>query len=154
WLEGYEKSRPVRVGNAAVDQLQLDVYGEVMDALAFARDRGLRYDEDAWNLQVKLVGHLAEHWREPDEGIWEVRGPRRHFTHSKVMAWVAMDRAARAVEQYGQRGDAAKWRSLRDEIHREVLAKAYDPKRNTFTQAYDSPALDASLLLLPQVGFL
>ncbi|HEY6740431.1 MAG TPA: glycoside hydrolase family 15 protein [Actinopolymorphaceae bacterium] len=154
WLEGYEKSRPVRVGNAAVDQLQLDVYGEVMDALAFARDRGLPYDADAWNLQVKLIGHLAEHWREPDEGIWEVRGPRQHFTHSKVMAWVAMDRAARAVEQHGQRGDAAKWRSLADEIHREVLTRAYDPRRNTFTQAYDSPALDASLLLLPQVGFL
>ncbi|MFD2080063.1 Glucoamylase (glucan-1,4-alpha-glucosidase), GH15 family [Actinopolymorpha cephalotaxi] len=154
WLSGYEDSRPVRVGNLAVDQLQLDVYGEVIDALALARQAGLDPHEESWSLQAVLISHLSEHWHDHDEGIWEVRGPRRPFTHSKVMAWVAMDRAVRAVEEYGVRGPVGKWRAVRDEIHREVCAKGYDADRNTFTQSFGSRDVDAALLLIPQVGFL
>jgi GH15 family glucan-1,4-alpha-glucosidase len=154
WLPGYENSRPVRVGNAASTQLQLDVYGEVMDAMHVARRAGLADDADAWALQEALLGHLERAWRQPDEGIWEVRGPRRHFTHSKMMAWVAFDRAVKAVERYGASGPVDRWRQLRDEIHAEVLRDGFDSKRHTFTQYYGSKELDASLLMIPLVGFL
>ncbi len=155
WLAGYAGSRPVRTGNAAVDQLQLDVYGEVIDSLYLARETGLSSEEHAWNLQLSLLGFLESKWREPDEGLWEVRGPRRHFVHSKVMAWVAADRAARTLEASPElRGDAARWRTMRDEVHREVCEKGYDPERNTFTQFYGSTELDAATLLIPRVGFL
>ncbi|MFD8206550.1 glycoside hydrolase family 15 protein [Streptomyces sp. NPDC059695] len=155
WLRGYAGSAPVRTGNAAVDQFQLDVYGEVMDSLHRAREAGIPSERHAWNLQLSLLGFLESTWREPDEGLWEVRGPRRHFTHSKVMAWVAADRAVRTLESDPSLpGDAARWRTMRDEIHAQVCARAYDPVRNTFTQAYGSTGLDAATLLIPQVGFL
>ncbi len=154
WLPGYENSRPVRVGNAACTQLQLDVYGEVMDSLHLTRRTGLADDADAWALQRALLGHIEQAWREPDEGIWEVRGPRRHFTHSKVMAWVAFDRAVKAVERYRASGPVDRWRQLRDEVHAEVLREGFDARRNTFTQYYGSKELDASLLMIPLVGFL
>ncbi|MFD4373235.1 glycoside hydrolase family 15 protein [Streptomyces sp. NPDC058486] len=155
WLRGYADSRPVRTGNAAVDQFQLDVYGEVMDSLHLARAAGIPPERHAWNLQLSLLGFLESHWREPDEGLWEVRGPRRHFTHSKVMAWVAADRAVRTLEEDPSLpGEPDRWRALRDEIHAEVCAKAYDPGRNTFTQSYGSRELDAATLLIPRVGFL
>jgi GH15 family glucan-1,4-alpha-glucosidase len=154
WLRGYESSRPVRVGNAAATQLQLDVYGEVMDALHLARRAGLASDPDAWALQRALIGHLELAWREPDEGIWEVRGPRRHFTHSKVMAWVAFDRAVKAVERHNAPGPVERWRQLRADVHAEVCRDGFDPRRNTFTQYYGSEDLDASLLMIPLVGFL
>ncbi|MFJ7070841.1 glycoside hydrolase family 15 protein [Streptomyces sp. NPDC101115] len=155
WLRGYADSAPVRIGNAAVEQLQLDVYGEVMDSLYRARRAGIPAERHAWNLQLSLLGFLESTWREPDEGLWEVRGPRRHFVHSKVMAWVAADRAVRTLEEDPSLpGDAARWRAMRDEIHAEVCAKGYDPERNTFTQAYGSRELDAATLLIPLVGFL
>ncbi|MDH2390387.1 glycoside hydrolase family 15 protein [Streptomyces sp. HNM0663] len=155
WLSGYAGSAPVRVGNEAVGQLQLDVYGEVMDALAVARDAGLTSEEHAWNLQLSLLGFLESTWREPDEGLWEVRSPRRHFVHSKVMAWVAADRAVRTLEDYpALHGDAARWRAMREEVHREVCEKGYDAERNTFTQSYGSRELDAATLLIPRLGFL
>ncbi|MFD7963155.1 glycoside hydrolase family 15 protein [Streptomyces zaomyceticus] len=155
WLRGYADSAPVRTGNAAVDQFQLDVYGEVMDSLHRAREAGIPAERHAWNLQLSLLGFLESTWREPDEGLWEVRGPRRHFTHSKVMAWVAADRAVRTLEaDPSLPGDVARWRTMREEIHAQVCAMAYDPARNTFTQAYGSPELDAATLLIPQVGFL
>ncbi|MFF9854102.1 glycoside hydrolase family 15 protein [Streptomyces litmocidini] len=155
WLRGYADSAPVRTGNAAVDQFQLDVYGEVMDSLHRAREAGIPPERHAWNLQLSLLGFLESTWREPDEGLWEVRGPRRHFTHSKVMAWVAADRAVRTLEADPTLpGDAGRWRAMRDEIHAQVCARAYDPVRNTFTQAYGSSELDAATLLIPQVGFL
>jgi GH15 family glucan-1,4-alpha-glucosidase len=158
WLPGYEGSKPVRVGNAASEQFQLDVYGEVADALYQSR-RGAVADNDvnAWDLGVALLEFLEDAWKRPDEGIWEVRGPRQHFTHSKVMAWVAFDRAVRMVEEYGEEGDeaaATHWRALRDEIHAEVCAKAYDADRKTFVQSYGSSNLDAALLMMPLVGFL
>ncbi|MET9346566.1 glycoside hydrolase family 15 protein [Streptomyces termitum] len=155
WLRGYADSAPVRTGNAAVTQFQLDVYGEVMDTLSLAREAGIPARRHAWNLQLSLLGFLESHWREPDEGLWEVRGPRRHFTHSKVMAWVAADRAVRTLEaDPSLPGEPDRWRALRDEIHAEVCAKAYDPGRNTFTQSYGSAELDAATLLIPRVGFL
>ncbi|MFJ7127272.1 glycoside hydrolase family 15 protein [Streptomyces sp. NPDC098101] len=155
WLRGYADSAPVRTGNAAVDQFQLDVYGEVMDSLNRAREAGIPAERHAWNLQLSLLGFLESTWREPDEGLWEVRGPRRHFTHSKVMAWVAADRAVRTLEaDPSLPGDAARWRAMRDDIHAQVCDKAYDPVRNTFTQSYGSRELDAATLLIPQVGFL
>ena len=154
WLAGYEGSRPVRTGNAAVQQLQLDVFGEVMDALHVARRAGIPPDTDSWALQQALMAHLETIWREPDEGIWEVRGPRRHFTHSKVMAWVAFDRAVLGVERYGLDGPADRWRAIRAEIHDEVCRLGYDATRKTFTQSYGSQDLDASLLMIPLVGFL
>ena len=154
WLPGYENSQPVRIGNAASTQFQLDVYGEVMDSLHLARRAGLADDADAWALQEALLGHLEQAWHEPDEGIWEVRGPRRHFTHSKVMAWVAFDRAVKAVERYGASGPLDRWRQLREDVHAEVLREGFDQKRNTFTQYYGSEELDASLLMIPLVGFL
>ncbi|MEU5976646.1 glycoside hydrolase family 15 protein [Streptomyces sp. NPDC047315] len=155
WLAGYAGSAPVRTGNAAVDQLQLDVYGEVMDSLFLAAQEGIPSERHAWFLQLSLLGFLESKWREPDEGLWEVRGPRRHFVHSKVMAWVAADRAVRTLEaDPSLRGDVARWRTMRDEVHREVCEKGYDPRRGTFTQYYGSRELDAATLLIPRVGFL
>ena len=154
WLPGFAASAPVRIGNAAADQLQIDVYGEVMDVLALARETQIGASDEAWAVQRGLMRHLSEIWNQPDEGIWEVRGGRQHFTYSKVMAWVAFDRAARAVERFGLGGPAKQWRAMADEIHRDVCEKAFDPERNTFTQAYGSKALDAAVLLIPQVGFL
>jgi GH15 family glucan-1,4-alpha-glucosidase len=154
WLPGYEDSRPVRVGNAAAGQFQLDVYGELMDALLRAREAGLEPDAHAWRLQTALLRFLEGAWREPDEGIWEVRGPRRHFVHSKIMAWVAFDRAIKTVERFPLDGPVERWRALREEIHAEVCDRGFDEARNTFTQSYGAPALDASLLLIPAVGFL
>ncbi len=154
WLAGYERSSPVRTGNAASEQVQLDVWGETLDALFLARQAGLPADRDAWALQVELMNHLESAWHEPDNGLWEVRGERQHFTHSKVMAWVAADRMARSVERYGLPGPALRWQQLRDQIRDDVVTHAYDRERNTFTQAYGSSALDASLLLIPRVGFL
>lgn len=154
WLRGYELSSPVRVGNAAHRQFQLDVYGEVMDTLELAREDVGFGGDDEWRIQQLLISSLESLWREPDEGIWEVRGPRRHFVHSKVMAWVAADRAVKAVERHHLKGDVANWRKLRAAIHREVCEKGYDRKRNTFVQSYGSEALDAALLMIPMVGFL
>jgi GH15 family glucan-1,4-alpha-glucosidase len=154
WLRGYEDSRPVRVGNAAVDQFQLDVYGEVMDTLHLGRRIGLESDEAAWDLQRALLEFLEGNWREPDEGIWEIRGPRRHFTYSKVMAWVALDRGIKAVELSGLEGPVDRWRELRREIHEEVCREGFDVERDTFVQFYGGKQLDASLLLIPLVGFL
>ncbi|MGW2560901.1 glycoside hydrolase family 15 protein [Streptomyces sp. NPDC001514] len=155
WLRGYEGSAPVRVGNNAVSQLQLDVYGEVMDSLQLARESGLEPQPHSWNIQLSLLSFLESRWREPDESLWEVRGRRRHFVYSKVMAWVAADRAVRALEaDRSLRGDAGRWRALRDEVHREVCEKGFDPVRNTFTQSYGSEELDAATLLIPRVGFL
>ena len=154
WLPGYEGSVPVRVGNAAAGQLQLDVYGEVMNCLFDSAADGVADDGFAWSLQVQLLSHLAGAWREPDAGIWEVRGPRRHFTHSKVMAWVAFDRGARTATRLGDIEGAARWRANADEVHAEVCRQAYDAGRGAFMQYYGAPGLDASLLLLPIVGFL
>ncbi|MEU3840048.1 glycoside hydrolase family 15 protein [Streptomyces sp. NPDC028635] len=154
WLPGYEKSAPVRVGNGAAHQLQLDVYGEVTEALHLAHMTGLARNDYASLLQLKLISYLEKHWQEPDEGIWEVRGPRRHFVHSKVMAWVAVDRTIKLLESGEADGPLERWRELREEIHREVCEKGYDKERNTFTQSYGSRELDASLLLIPQMGFL
>jgi len=154
WLPGYEGSAPVRVGNAASDQLQLDVYGEVMDALYQARTAGLALEPAAWQIQVALLEHLEEAWRDPDEGIWEIRGERRHFVHSKAMAWVAFDRGVRTVESQGLDGPAERWRAVRDEIHAEICEHGWNEQLGSFTQSYDSTELDASLLLLPLVGFL
>ncbi|MGW7571126.1 glycoside hydrolase family 15 protein [Streptomyces tendae] len=156
WLSGFAHSAPVRIGNDAVNQLQLDVYGEVMDSLSLARLAGMRPRPQMWELQCALMDFLATVWREPDEGLWEVRGGRRQFVHSKVMTWVALDRAVRTLEEHPELGggDLDGWRALRDEVHREVCEKGYDPVRNTFTQYYGSRELDASLLLVPRVGFL
>ncbi|WP_306322457.1 MULTISPECIES: glycoside hydrolase family 15 protein [unclassified Streptomyces] len=155
WLPGYRDSRPVRTGNNAVNQLQLDVYGEVVDSLALARREGLKPQPHAWRLQLALLDFLHEAWREPDEGLWEVRGPRRHFVHSKVMVWVAADRTVRAMEDDPRLpGDIDRLRKLRDAVHRDVCERGYDTERGTFTQSYGSAELDASLLLLPRVGFL
>jgi GH15 family glucan-1,4-alpha-glucosidase len=153
WLPGYEGSAPVRIGNAAVAQRQLDVYGEVIDALFLGFRAGLPFDRHTWALQRALLGFLEKHWDEPDEGIWEIRGPRQHFVHSKVMAWVAFDRAVKAVEE-GMPGPAARWSELRDRIHKEICEKGYDQARGTFTQYYGSAELDGALLLIPEVGFL
>jgi GH15 family glucan-1,4-alpha-glucosidase len=154
WLPGYEGSRPVRAGNAASDQFQLDVYGEVLDAMHQGRVHQLEASEEAWSLQRRLLRFLEHAWKEPDEGIWEVRGGRRHFTHSKVMAWVAFDRGVQAVERFGRSGPVERWREVRDEIHREVLERGFDRELNSFTQSYGSKRLDASLLVIPLVGFL
>ncbi len=152
-LAGYAGSRPVRVGNGAVGQRQTDVLGEVMAALEAAREIGLAEDDDSWALQRALVDELAETWEEPDHGLWEIRGPQQRFTHSRVMVWAAFDRAVRAVEKHGLPGSVDRWRALRDEVRAEILEKGYDPERNTFTQHYDTTAVDASLLVLPTVGF-
>jgi GH15 family glucan-1,4-alpha-glucosidase len=154
WLPGYEGSRPVRVGNAASNQFQLDVYGEVMDALHLSRQAGDDPIETAWGLERVLVEFLETGWKEPDDGIWEVRGPRRHFVHSKVMAWVAVDRAVKGIEQFGVAGPVERWRALRDEIHQDICANGWNAKRQSFTQYYGSDLTDASLLMIPLVGFL
>jgi GH15 family glucan-1,4-alpha-glucosidase len=153
-LSGYENSKPVRVGNAAANQFQLDVYGEVMDAMHLARRVGIHTGADSWSLQRHLVNFVVENWSEPDEGIWEIRGPRRHFTHSKIMAWVAVDRAVKAVENFNLTGDVELWRATRQAIHDDVCAKAFHPEVGAFTQFYGSELLDASVLMLPLVGFL
>jgi GH15 family glucan-1,4-alpha-glucosidase len=154
WLPGYESSRPVRVGNAAAGQIQLDVYGEVLDALYVARRAGLAAETASWSLECSLIAHLEKIWTQPDDGIWEVRGGRKHFTHSKVMAWVAFDRMVRSVEAFGLEGPVDHWRAIRETIHEEVCAQGFDAARNTFVQSYGATALDASLLLIPMVGFL
>ena len=154
WLPGYENSAPVRIGNAAAGQLQLDVYGEVIDALQLSCRVGLHDDRHTWSLQRSLLKFLEEHWAEADEGLWEVRGPRRHFVHSKVMAWVAFDRAASYAEQAGKTDLAVRWRVTRDEIKREVCEKGYNAERGAFTQYYGATELDASVLLISDVGFL
>jgi GH15 family glucan-1,4-alpha-glucosidase len=154
WLGGYEGSAPVRVGNAASGQLQLDTYGEVMSALSLARHKGLILADTAWALQKALLAHLEQVWEEPDDGIWEVRGGRKPFTHSKVMAWLAFDRSIKDAERHGLDGPLEHWRQVRDRIHRTVCEKGFHPGRNSFTQSFDSDAIDASLLLIPRVGFL
>jgi GH15 family glucan-1,4-alpha-glucosidase len=154
WLPGYEGSSPVRVGNGATAQLQLDVYGEVMDVLHQARRRRIEPDDQSWALQRVLLADLETRWREPDEGIWEVRGPRRHFTHSKVMAWVAFDRGVKAVEQFGRNGTVERWRQCRDEIKAEVLEHGWDERLGSFVGYYGADRVDASLLTIPLFGFL
>jgi GH15 family glucan-1,4-alpha-glucosidase len=153
-LSGYADSRPVRIGNAASEQRQLDVYGEVLDALHLDRASGLSAEDGAWEMQRGLIDYLESIWAEPDSGLWEVRGDPKHYVHSKVMAWVGFDRAVRAVEEFGLDGPVARWREVRDEIHAQVCDEGFDKKRNTFTQYYGSKALDAATLLIPQVGFL
>ncbi|MCP2329702.1 GH15 family glucan-1,4-alpha-glucosidase [Hamadaea flava] len=154
WLPGYEQSSPVRVGNAASGQFQLDVWGEVLDGLHQSRAVGMGATDEAWDLQRALLDYLESHWDEPDNGLWEVRGDRRHFVHSKVMAWTGFDRAVQAVEKFGLPGDADRWRAAREDVHAEVCERGFDADRNTFTQFYGSRGLDAALLLLPRVGFL
>ena len=154
WLPGYQGAVPVRIGNAASTQFQLDIYGELMDTLHVARSSGLDPEPAAWNFQVAVLAFLEAHWADPDDGIWEIRGPRRHFIHSKVMAWVAFDRCIKDAERDGLEAPLERWREIRSAIHAEVCNKGFDARRNTFVQAYESPHLDASLLLIPQVGFL
>jgi GH15 family glucan-1,4-alpha-glucosidase len=154
WLPGYEDSRPVRVGNAASAQFQLDVYGEVIDALYHSRLRGVEPFREAEPSAQTLLKFLASAWQKPDEGIWEVRGPRRHFTHSKVMAWVAFDRAVKASERFGLAGPVEQWRQVRDTIHAEVCQQGFNSEVGSFVQSYGSKELDASLLMIPLVGFL
>jgi GH15 family glucan-1,4-alpha-glucosidase len=153
-LTGYENSVPVRIGNAASEQFQLDVYGEILDAMHLARTVGIHTGATSWRLERLLVKFVEENWDKPDNGLWEIRGPRRHFTHSKVMTWVAMDRAVKAVEQFGLEGDLEHWKDLRESIHQDVCAHGYNPSRGAFTQYYGSDNLDASLLMIPLVGFL
>jgi len=154
WLPGYQGAAPVRIGNAASKQFQLDVYGEVMDTLHLARTSGLDPEPAAWNLQVALLEFLESNWQRPDDGIWEIRGPQRHFIHSKVMAWVAFDRIIKDAEHDGLEAPIERWTQIRDAIHAEVCAKGFDAKRNCFVQSYESLHLDASVLLMAQVGFL
>jgi GH15 family glucan-1,4-alpha-glucosidase len=154
WLAGYENSAPVHVGNAAAGQVQLDVYGEVMDALYFGRTKGMPSDGTAWELERSLIAHLQKIWREPDDGLWEQRGGRKQFTHSKVMAWVAIDRGIRSAEEFGLEAPLAQWRGLRGEIHADVCANGFDTELNSFVQTYGSKNLDAALLMIPLVGFL
>jgi GH15 family glucan-1,4-alpha-glucosidase len=154
WLRGYADSRPVRIGNAAAQQLQLDVYGEVADVMYQAHRAGLAPDADEWSLATAVVEAVETRWSEPDRGLWEVRGPARHFVHSKVLAWVAFDRAISTIERFGMEGPIDRWRALRAQIHDEVCANGYDPKRETFTQSYGSQEIDAATLLIPLVGFL
>ena len=154
WLDGYEGSKPVRVGNAASEQLQLDVFGEVLSAMYQARRLGMAHDIAGWQLERKLVEHLETIWRDPDEGIWEVRGGRRHFVHSKVMAWLAFDCAIRSATEFSLEGPVERWTAERDAIKAQVLEQGFDTEQNSFTQSYGAKPLDASLLLLPLVGFL
>jgi len=156
WLAGYENSAPVRIGNAASTQFQLDVYGEVVSSMYSAHCAGIEMDKTEWRLQVALLKYLESAWQKPDEGIWEVRGRRRHFTHSKMMAWLAFHRAVQLVEQcsYKANKEVERWREARDKIHRQICQRGYNPRKKAFTQSYGSNALDASLLLMPMVGFL
>jgi GH15 family glucan-1,4-alpha-glucosidase len=153
WLPGFAGSLPVRVGNAASEQLQLDVYGEVLDALYQTRKHGAPADDNVWSLIKMMLRWLEEGWRQPDAGIWEVRGPRRHFTHSKVMAWVAYDRGIRHIEEFNREGPHEHWCAIREAIHSEVLARAWNEEKRAFTQSYETDELDASVLLMPLVGF-
>ena len=153
-LPGYERSSPVRIGNKASSQTQLDVYGEVLDALYQAREHGLAASDAYWSLAKLLLDWLEKGWKLPDAGIWEILGPARHFTHSKVMAWVAFDRAVKAVERHRREGPADHWREIRDRIHQEVCEKAWNDEVGAFTQYYGSSKLDAALLLMPLVGFM
>lgn len=154
WLPGYEGARPVRFGNAAVNQFQLDVYGEVLDTLYRSLRAGIPMQPHMWSLVNALMSYLQNHWREPDEGLWEVRGPRRQFVHSKVMSWVAADRALRMGAITGRNGSSAQWRAMRDAVHREVCREGWDARQRSFVQSYGSSALDASALLMPKLGFL
>jgi GH15 family glucan-1,4-alpha-glucosidase len=154
WLPGYGGARPVRTGNAAHKQLQLDVYGEIIDVLWQGHRDGARVNHEAWELARVLIDDLVQRWREPDEGIWEVRGPRRHFTHSKVLCWVAFDRAVLLAEDLKKEGPVERWRAIRDEIKEEVCARGFNEKLGAFVQTYDSDDLDASVLMIPLVGFL
>jgi GH15 family glucan-1,4-alpha-glucosidase len=154
WLPGYEGSTPVRIGNAAHTQLQLDVFGEIMDVHHQARRCGLSTNESGWDAQIKFLEHLTEIWHGPDQGIWEMRGPARHFTYSKVMVWVAFDRAIKSAEAFGLQGPLEEWRTLREEVYAEVCERGFNQALGTFVQAYDSQQLDANLLLLPCVGFM
>jgi GH15 family glucan-1,4-alpha-glucosidase len=154
WLPGYEGTAPVRIGNAAAGQVQLDVYGEVLDALYVGRRAGLASEDASWALECALIAHLEKIWDQPDDGIWEVRGGRKHFTHSKVMAWVAFDRAVRSAEEFQLDAPIDHWRRIRATIHREVCERGFDSTQNSFVQSYGVTALDASLLLIPMVGFL
>lgn len=154
WLSGYEQSRPVRTGNAAVDQFQLDVYGEVMDMFHAARQTGVELPAEAWELQIQVADFVCRNWTKPDEGIWEVRSGTEHFVHSKVMAWVALDRAVRAVEEAGRFGPVDRWKQVRGEIRSEVFSRGYNSKVGHFVRAYGDTALDANLLMLPLVGFI
>jgi GH15 family glucan-1,4-alpha-glucosidase len=154
WLPGYQGSTPVRIGNAASEQMQLDIYGEIIDAFTLAREHGLEASDHAWRLSVNLLEWLEDAWRRPDAGIWEVRGPNRHFTHSKVMAWVAFDRAVHTSEKWGREAPVERWRAVRDEIHADICANGFDSGLGSFVQSYGSKRLDASLLLIPLVGFL
>ncbi|MBD5633508.1 MAG: glycoside hydrolase family 15 protein [Candidatus Eremiobacteraeota bacterium] len=154
WLAGYEGARPVRIGNDAHGQFQLDVYGEVVDLLYVSHRFGIEHSDDEWALVVNIVEVVEQRWRDADRGLWEIRGEPQHFTHSKVMAWVALDRAVSSIEKFGLEGPLERWRAVRDEIHADVCARGYDSERGTFTQSYGSRALDASALLFPLVGFL
>ena len=154
WLDGYEKSSPVRIGNKAAEQVQLDVYGELMDTLHLCNDLGLANNVDAWALQRAVVNHVETAWTQPDSGIWEVRGVPRHFTHSKVMCWVALDRGVKAIEKCGCTGPLERWRATRDAIHADICANGFDPALNSFVQFYGSHEPDASLLKVAFVGFL
>ena len=154
WLPGYADSRPVRVGNGAVEQSQLDVYGELMDVLHAAREAELSQLDEAWRFQKSLLDHVEKVWQQPDHGIWEVRGPARAFTHSRIMCWVAFDRAVKSSERFGLDGPVDRWRAVRDRIRADILDNGFDKAKNSFVQHYGGDALDASLLLIPQVGFL
>ncbi|MGW3032117.1 glycoside hydrolase family 15 protein [Streptomyces sp. NPDC001178] len=154
WLAGYEGSRPVRFGNSAANQFQLDVYGEVLDTFCLSLRAGIAMPAHVWHLVEAMMGYLQRHWREPDQGLWQMRGPRRQFVHSKVMAWVAADRALRMGELLGRNGSSGEWRAMRDEVHRQVCQEGWDPGQGSFVQSYGSPALDASVLLMPRFGFL
>jgi GH15 family glucan-1,4-alpha-glucosidase len=154
WLGGYQGAKPVRAGNAAANQSQIDVYGEIMDALHHGRHGKLGYTEQGWDLQKGLLDHLETVWAKPDHGIWEVRGDQQHFTNSKVMAWVAFDRAVKAVERFKMDGPVERWRALRDDLHRDICRYGFNPELGAFTQSYGSKQLDGSALLIPLVGFL
>ncbi|MDN5918728.1 MAG: glycoside hydrolase family 15 protein, partial [Pseudonocardia sp.] len=154
WLAGYQGSTPVRVGNGAAGQFQLDVWGELLDGLHVAREHGLAPTEDAWDVQRAMLDYLEGHWDTPDKSLWEIRGPDRPYVHSRVLAWAGVDRGVQAVERYGLDGPVERWRALRSRIHDEVCDRGYDPERGTFTQFYGSEGLDAALLMIPRVGFL
>ncbi|HEY4308062.1 MAG TPA: glycoside hydrolase family 15 protein [Pirellulales bacterium] len=154
WLAGYEDSQPVRIGNAAYQQFQLDVYGELMDSMYQCRTHGLPPDVAAWNLEVAIIEFVEKNWMAPDEGIWEIRGPRQNFTHSKVMAWVALDRAIKSIERFGLNGPIQRWRGVRQAIHDDACKQGYNEQLNSFVQYYGSDELDAALLMIPLVGFL
>jgi len=154
WLPGYEGSKPVRFGNAAHAQLQLDVYGELMDAFYQARQTGIEFDGDTWPIEVALLEHLSRAWREPDSGIWERRGAPRHYVFSKVMCWVAFDRGIKSARKFGLKGPVDEWCAIRNEIHKDICTKGFDEEQNSYVESYGSKMLDASLLLLPEIGFL